>query len=129
MANKGTIGIDIKGFKEIYKNLNITEEQIIKGAVRGMRTTAQNILGESQKLVPVDTGTLQESGNVKVNQNALTATISYNTPYALKQHEDATLKHPKGGEAKYLERPFNEKKGELENNVGDAVFKALEKNY
>lgn len=129
MANKGTIGIDIKGFKEIYKNLNITEEQIIKGAIKGMKITAQNILGESQKLVPVDTGILQKSGNVKVNQDALTATISYNTPYALKQHEDATLKHPKGGEAKYLERPFNEKKGELESNVGDAVFKALEKNY
>lgn len=129
MVSKGSIGIDIKGFKEIYKNLNVTEEQIMKAAIKGMRITAQNILGESQKLVPVDTGTLQKSGNVKVNQDALTATVSYNTPYALKQHEDATLKHPKGGEAKYLERPFNEKKGELENNVGYEIFKALEKNY
>lgn len=135
MANKGSIGIDIKGFKEIYKNLNITEEQITKAAIKGMKITAQNILGESLKLVPIDSGTLQKSGNVKVNQDALTTTISYNTPYALKQHEDGSLDHSESikkheqGEAKYLERPFNEKKGELENNVGDAIFKTLEKNY
>lgn len=31
--------------------------------------------------------------------------VSYNTPYAAKIHEDTTLNHPNGGQAKYLEQP------------------------
>lgn len=127
MANKGSKGLEITGFKEIYKNMGLLEEEIKKGALKGLKITAQNILGESQKLVPVDTGTLQKSGSVKLNSETLTAQISYNTPYALKQHEDATLNHPNGGEAKYLERPFNEKAGELEVNVGNEINKILRK--
>lgn len=127
MATKGVSGLQIDGFKEIYKAMGLVEEEIAKAAIKGMRTTALNILGESQKLVPIDTGILQKSGSIKVNQGALTATISYNTPYALKQHEDVSLNHPKGGEAKYLERPFNEKKGELEVNIGNEIQKILHK--
>ena len=127
MASKGGFGIKIEGFKELYKYFKITEEEILKGAVKGLKITAQNILGESQKLVPVDTGTLQKSGTVKFDNQTLKAQISYNTPYALKQHEDATLNHPKGGEAKYLERPFNEKKGELEKNIEFEIDKILKR--
>lgn len=127
MANKGAKGLEITGFKEIYNKMGLLEEEIKKGALKGLRITAQNILGESQKLVPVDTGTLQKSGSIKLNSETLTAQISYNTPYALKQHEDATLNHPNGGEAKYLERPFNEKAGELEVNVGNEINKILRK--
>ena len=127
MANKGSVGLKIEGFKELYKKMGLLEEEILKGAVKGLKITAQNILGESQKLVPVDTGTLQKSGAIKVDSQNLMAQISYNTPYALKQHEDATLNHPNGGEAKYLERPFNEKSGELEVNVGNEIQRILRK--
>lgn len=127
MANKGAKGLEITGFKELYKKMGLLEEEIKKGALKGLKITAQNILGESQKLVPVDTGTLQKSGTIKLNSETLTAQISYNTPYALKQHEDATLNHPNGGEAKYLERPFNEKAGELEVNIGNEINRILRK--
>lgn len=127
MATKGIKGFDISGLKEVYKELKITEEEIIKAALKGQKVLAQNILGESQKLVPVDTGTLKRSGHVSTERNI--TTISYNTPYALKQHEDASLNHPKGGEAKYLERPFNEKSQEYENCVQTEVYKAMRKKY
>lgn len=127
MATKGISGLQIDGFKEIYKAMGLVEEEITKAAIKGMKVTAQNILGESQKLVPVDTGTLQRSGVIKTDNEKQVTTISYNTPYALKQHEDASLNHPNGGEAKYLERPFNEKKGELEVNIGNEIQKILHK--
>lgn len=127
MATKGIKGFEISGLKEVYKNLNITEEEIVKAALKGQKVLAQNILGESQKLVPVDTGTLKRSGHVSTEGN--TTTISYNTPYALKQHEDASLNHPKGGEPKYLERPFNEKVQEYENYISTEVYKAMRKKY
>ena len=127
MATKGIKGFDIKGLKEVYKGLNLTEEEILKAALKGQKVLAQNILGESQKIVPVDTGTLRRSGHISTDEALNITTISYNTPYALKQHEDATLNHPNGGEAKYLERPFNEKSGEYENFVSTEVYKALRK--
>ena len=130
MATKGIKGFDISGLKEVYKNLDITEDEIIKAAKKGQKLLAQNILGESQKLVPVDTGTLQRSGHVTVvNDINNTTIISYDTPYARKQHEDTTLNHPRGGEAKYLERPFNKKAGEFENFVSTEVYKVLRKKY
>lgn len=129
MSNHGTKGVKISGFKELYKNLGLLEDEIQTAAFKGMRKLANNILAESQKIVPVDTGTLKESGNVSSDKNTNIVTISYNTPYARKQHEDNTLNHPKGGEAKYLERPFNEKKYQLEDFIHDAVFKALERKY
>ena len=79
MATKGIKGFNIEGLKEVYKNLDITEEEIIKAALKGQKLLAQNILGESQKIVPVDTGTLKRSGHIETKDNI--TTISYNTPY------------------------------------------------
>lgn len=127
MASKGIKGFNISGLKEVYKGLQLTEEEIIQAALKGQKKLAANILGESQKLVPVDTGTLQRSGHITTDTGLNITTISYDTPYARKQHEDPTLNHPKGGQAKYLEQPFNEKAGEFENFVLTEVYKTLRK--
>lgn len=121
MTSFGAKGIDIK----VLKNWDLTKEAVIAAAMKGQRKLAANILGESQKLVPVDTGTLQRSGHISTDAKTQTTTISYNTPYARKQHEDTTLNHPKGGEAKYLERPFNEKAGQLTAFVEDEIVDTL----
>lgn len=118
-------GIQIDGFKELYQKMGLLEEEIDKAALKGVRKLANVILGESQKLVPVETGTLKDSGTVSLDKQNKIATISYNTPYARKQHEDNTLNHPRGGQAKYLERPFNEKSDELETYVGNEIDKVL----
>ncbi|MFO7253132.1 MAG: HK97 gp10 family phage protein [Actinomycetes bacterium] len=76
---------------------------------------AEVILGESQEEVPHATGALMRSGTVTVNSKKGEVYVSYNTPYAVKQHEDLTLRHPDprnplsspGRKAKYLEDPFN----------------------
>ena len=116
-------GIKIDGFKEVYQKLGLLEEEVDKAALKGVKKLAEVILGESQQLVPVDTGLLKDSGLVSTDKKNQIVTIAYNTPYARKQHEDMTLNHPKGGQAKYLERPFNEKSGELETYVGESINK------
>lgn len=123
MANKGSKGISV----EYVNNFGLVKEVAEKAAMKGLKLLAENILGESQKLVPVDTGILQKSGTMTTDKANKTVTISYNTPYALKQHEDGSLKHPRGGEAKYLERPFNEKAGQAENFIGNELYKAMTK--
>ena len=35
------------------------------------------------------------------------AAVTFNRPYAVRQHEELGYRHPKGGKAKYLEDPMN----------------------
>lgn len=68
---------------------------------------AQYVLGEAVKEVPHEDGDLQASGKVSVDESAGVAAVSFDTPYAVRQHEDMTYKHDEGRKAKYLEDPFN----------------------
>ena len=76
-------------------------------AARGLQLAAEHILAESNKLVPLDEGTLQRSGEVSVDAEGMAASVSYNSPYAVRQHEEMTWRHAPGRQAKYLETAVN----------------------
>lgn len=86
------------------------ERLIRETAFQAIRDGAEAILTEAIDETPIDTGTLRRSGTVTEAPQENAVYISFNTPYAVKQHEDLTLKHPRGGKAKYLETPFNANK-------------------
>ncbi|MFD9879992.1 hypothetical protein ACFWZT_00820 [Streptomyces alboflavus] len=77
------------------------------GAVRGLLLGAEHILAEAHKVVPIDEGTLERSGTVSVDEQDLTAAVTFDTPYAVRMHEELTYRHAPGRTAKYLERPLN----------------------
>lgn len=76
------------------------------GAVKGLKLAAEHLLQKSRELVPIEEGTLERSGTVSLDDGDLRATISYSTPYAVRQHEELTWRHDEGRQAKYLEQPF-----------------------
>ncbi len=116
----------------IKEAVKIAEE----AALKALRTGAEAILTEAIDEAPIDTGTLRRSGTVTVGKlpdsariyeaaesgnemkDAFTEKIgkekavyiSFNTPYARRQHEELDYEHPRGGKAKYLETPFNANK-------------------
>lgn len=94
------------------------EAKVIDAAMLGLKKGAEAILGEAKKQVPVDTGTLMRSGTVEENEGEKSFTISFNTPYAMRQHEHHSSK------SKYLERPFLENKPKLQGLV-DRELKKL----
>ena len=120
---------------------------------RALRTGAEVILTEAIDETPIDTGTLRRSGTVTVGalpdgaqvyeaaesgtemKNAFPGPegkekavyISFNTPYARRQHEELGYNHPLGGKAKYLEDPFNRNKKKVLKYAEKQVKKALEK--
>ena len=51
--------------------------------------------------------------------------ISFNTPYARRQHEELGYQHPRGGKAKYLEDPFNRNKKKVLKYADKRIRKAL----
>lgn len=77
-----------------------------EGAVNGLELGTEHILGESRKLVPLEEGTLERSGVASVDADELTGAVSYDTVYAVRQHEELTWEHAPGRSAKYLEIPM-----------------------
>lgn len=59
----------------------------------------------SKQQVPLDTGALKNSCTVSVNEDGSEGCVSYDTPYAVRQHETTTYHHQRGRKAKYLEDP------------------------
>ena len=51
--------------------------------------------------------------------------ISFNTPYARRQHEELGYEHPRGGKAKYLEDPFRLLKQKVLKMADSQIKKAL----
>jgi hypothetical protein len=81
-----------------------------EGAVRGLRLASEHVLQVSRSRVPIEEGTLERSGTASVDEAQLRGAVSYDTPYAVRQHEDLTMRHDSGRQAKYLETSMNEQK-------------------
>jgi len=121
-------------------------------ALEALRVGAEAILTEAINEAPVETGTLRRSGTVTVgyvpDSRAVYAAassrsmhdafrneegkeqavyISFNTPYARRQHEEIGYNHPLGGKAKYLEDPFNRNKSKVLKYVEAHVKRVLAK--
>jgi len=73
------------------------------------RAAAEPIFARSQVYVPKDTMALHDSGRISTPFGKRTI-ISYNTPYAVRQHEDTRLRHQPPTRAKYLETALREKR-------------------
>ena len=93
---------DVKRFQA---NLRQAQGKARAAAKRGLAKFANHVIGESQALCPVDTGTLAASGTVgdlEESGEKLSITIGHNTTYAAAVHERLDVHHPQG-QAKYLE--------------------------
>lgn len=76
--------------------------------VERFRQVIQQIQGEVARLRPYK--------NVSVS-------VGYNTPYAVKVHEDLAMNHPNGGQAKYLEEPARRLAPTLAQKIYDGLKK------
>jgi hypothetical protein len=131
----------------IKEAVKIAEE----AGLKALRTGAEAILTEAIDEAPIDTGTLRRSGTVTVGAlpdgvqvyeaaeagaemkdafkkeagKEKAVYISFNTPYARRQHEELDYEHPRGGKAKYLETPFNANKKKVIKYADKQIRKAL----
>ena len=122
-----------------------------EAGLKALRTGAEAILTEAIDETPIDTGTLRRSGTVTVGAlpdgaqvyeaaesgsnmkdafpgpegKEKAVYISFNTPYARRQHEELGYQHPRGGKAKYLEDPFNRNKKKVLKYADEQIRKAL----
>ena len=80
--------------------------RIDKMSEEAAKDVAEYVLGQAIEQVPLEDGDLSNSGKVSAQGNK--AVVYFDTPYAVRQHEEMNWKHDEGRKAKYLEDPMNE---------------------
>lgn len=103
------------------------EKTLRDAAERAVMLAGEHVLGEATKIVPLEEGTLSRSGKVtaETQADAAVAAVSYDTPYAARQHEDMGFRHDPGRRAKYLEGPLTGEAAVAAQIMAQAVREAL----
>jgi hypothetical protein len=105
------------------------------GGERGLYLGAEHVLEEATRLVPIapSGGTLERSGHAWppsqvgfVGGSGMQAAVTYDTPYAVKQHEELDYHHTRpGAQAKYLETPLNSERPKVLDLIAREIKRAL----
>lgn len=98
-----------KGFKLDVRLDKALIKSVTKEATRkGVWSALDHLAAVSKQQVPLDQGPLKNSCYVDVADDGSSGTVSYDTPYAVRQHEELSYQHQRGRKAKYLEDPAND---------------------
>lgn len=112
----------------------IDEAPVDTGTLRRSGTVTMGALPPDSGQIYQDSKRKKEGGQGKKHKKAFrdqqlgkesAVYVSFNTPYARRQHEELEWEHPKGGGPKYLENPFNRLKSKVRRLVDASVKKAL----
>jgi hypothetical protein len=131
--------------KEVETELTNWDHNVTKAVTHAMVEDVESLLGKSMRIAPIDEGTMIGSASAKVQEveiahgnddgsisqvgsvpsvtpgSVIKGTVSYNTPYAARQHEELGYKHKEGKQAKYLETPLKENVQKYTKNIADAI--------
>ena len=83
----------------------------------------EHILGEANKTVPIEEGSLAGSGDVDADENS--AVVSYDTPYARRQHEELQYQHAQGRRALWLKLTLEEEQRAVRDFLADGLRRAF----
>jgi hypothetical protein len=89
-----------------------------------LKTAAEMVLAKAVEQTPEETGALRRSATVNEQNGGKTQELSFNTPYAHRQHEDLSYNHPVGN-AKYLETPLRENADKVLAYLNKATARAM----
>lgn len=121
----------VVGYKELIAKLKRIEKEAPVAMAFGMYEGMQIVMVDAKERAPRDTTTMARSGYVTPPEVRGGAHVSIEAGfgggsenYVTRQHEDLSLNHPNGGEAKFFERALDDKQSELE----EAIFRHVQ-NY
>ncbi|MCL2531584.1 MAG: hypothetical protein FWE40_05455 [Oscillospiraceae bacterium] len=130
--------------KQLDTMLKLAQKRAPEKTTRAVHSVLLDLAGRSARRAPVKEGHLRNDCQAVLNGNpvfenqaatggkpksALSAfgTVGYSLVYARRQHEDLTFNHPMGGEAKFLENPFNENTARYEKMLRGVAEEVLKK--
>ena len=98
-------------------------DQVNAAALDGMTEATEVLLAQAVDQTPWVEHLLRNSGvaEAEATPEGVAGVVSFNTPYARRQHEELDWNHPNGGNAKYLERPANAFGDEMQRIIGSHI--------
>jgi len=84
------------------------KETVKEASARALFLSAEFLLEAANRTIPIEEDSLERSGKPSVDNALLVAAVSYDTPYARRQHEDLTYHHSPGRRAKWLQLTLDE---------------------
>ena len=93
-----------------------------KGTKKGTWSALDHLAAVSKEQVPLNQGPLKNSCYVDVADDGSSGTVSYDTPYAIVQHENTQYQHQRGRKAKYLEDPAND--AQVQNEMRELIARS-----
>lgn len=94
-------------------------------AAEGLMEAARHVLTVSNAHAPHEGGDLETSGKASADPSTLTAAVSYDTEYAVRQHEQMDLHHDAGRSSKYLEHAVTGEAATVTQIIRNAVHGRL----
>lgn len=131
MAGRGVI--EVQGLDAALRGINALPDKLLPALARALHDEAEQVMARSKELVPLDIGALQASGTVhepEIAGGVVTQEMTYGRgdgtdAYAMVQHEDLSLRHPNGRQAKYLEGPALEAARGMGERIGNRAAREL----
>jgi len=68
-------------------------KKIHEAQVKALRDSVEHLLTEANKTNPYREGTLERSGSTDVDEGVMQASVYYDTPYAIRVHEEPGLNY------------------------------------
>lgn len=114
----------LTGVETIMSQVARLMEQVPDFTAQGVHDAAIDIGSRASDRAPIESGDLRGNCNtdgIFTEDDTVIAEVKFTLPYAAAQHEHVEYRHPKGGEAKYLERAALEKADEVRAIVAEQL--------
>lgn len=108
-----------------YKPDRAAQARIRAALQRSIADAAEALAESANRTVPHEIGTLERSAKVTMDRSTLAAAVSYDTPYAVRQHEDTRLRHKSKGRAKWLKLTLIEDAARIRGYVAESIRRSL----
>ena len=128
----------VTGLTEVHQRLQALSAEVPFLMAIALKQEGDALAEVSQSLTPVETGALQASIHADEPQLAGAVawiTISAGGPgegfervpsnYAIRVHEDTTMRHPRGGQSHFLSQPLFAATEDILKSLADALRVAL----
>jgi hypothetical protein len=95
---------------EIKLNMDIPKitRTVRKHFADALLIAVEHLLESANRVVPHDQGNLQNSGKSNIDESQLEASVSYDTPYAVRLHEHPEYKFRNNRIGKWLEITYKD---------------------
>ena len=118
--------MEIEGLAELNAKLRELANIAPEVAENELADIALDLADKCSNEAPVDLGDLRGDLANPRKKGDMEWEVGSDLPYCATQHEHTEYNHPKGGGAKFIERPFNENVNNYIEEIGNAIMRELE---